>query len=513
MADFQTCISLLLISVTSSVLFCVFFIRYTRPKSNFPPPPSPVRLPIIGHLHLFAPSPHEALHKLSLKYGPVFRVFLGSVPCVVVSSPETVKEFLKTNEHAILGRPQNSAIAYLTYGSKDFAFGPYGSYWKFMKKIVIKQLLSSTTVELQYPVRQYEINHFIKSVYQYAKMGKAVDLQAQLMMLTNNVVSRTLMSERYSDVYGDAGEVRKLMTDITVFMGNFDLADYIWFFKVLDLQGFGKKLKDVHERFDALIEKIMKEHEDARKDGRGETTDILSILLDIAEDESMEIKLTRENIKAFILDIVIAGTDSAAATTEWALAELINRPHIMEKAKEEINRVVGKNRLLQESDIPNLPYLQAIVKESFRLHPPAPLIPRRSTEDCIVAGYHIAANTTIYVNTWALGRDPGSWENPLEFRPERFEESQVDVRGQHFQMTPFGSGRRMCPGISVALHLIHTSLGIMIQCFDWKAGKDGNLTSVDMKEGYGLTIRRANPLVCVPVARLDCVLSSIEQVT
>ncbi|GKD53578.1 cytochrome P450 93A3-like protein [Tanacetum coccineum] len=145
----------------------------------------------------------------------------------------------------------------------------------------------------------------------------------------------------------------------------------------------------------------------------------------------------------------------------------------MKKAAKEIHQVVGKDRLVQESDIPNLPYLQAIVKETFRLHPTVPMIPRKSSQDCTVAG------------------------------PERFEENILDVRGQHFHLMPFGSGRRMCPGISLAQHIVHTTLGAMIQCFEWKAGKDGNLSSVEMEEGTGLTLPRANRLVCVPVARLD----------
>lgn len=176
----------------------------------------------------------------------------------------------------------------------------------------------------------------------------------------------------------------------------------------------------------------------------------------------------------------------------------------MRKAVEEIDQVVGKSRLLQESDIPYLPYLQAIVKESLRLYPTAPLLQRQSTEDCTIGGYHIPAKTTIMFNVYGVGRDPTYWDKPLEFRPERFEEKHLDVRGQHFQLLPFGSGRRMCPGTSLGLLMVHQILGCMIQCFEWKAGKNGNLTSVDMEEGaFGITIPRANPLVCVPVARLD----------
>ncbi|KAI3760580.1 hypothetical protein L1987_50977 [Smallanthus sonchifolius] len=413
------------------------------------------------------------------------------------------KEFLKTYENAYLDRPQNSAVAYLTYGSKDFSFAPYGSYWKFMKKIVMSQLLNGTTLDLLLPVRRDEINRFMKSLSQKAKIGKAVDLDGELVKMSNNVISRMLMSSRCSENKDEAGEMKKLVTEIAEITGKFNLSDYIWIFKNPDLQGFGKRLKDIRRRFDELIERIIKEHQEFRKQESDKVKDLLNILLDVAEDETMELKLTIENIKAFILDIFVAGTDTSAITVEWALAELINHPNIMKKAVEEIDQVVGKHRILQESDIPNLPYLQPIVKETLRLHSAGPMVLRQSTEDCTVGGYHIPANTTIFINVWALGRDPNHWENPLEFRPERFQHQSLDVRGQHFHMLPFGSGRRMCPGTSLALQVIQTTLGAMIQCFDWKAGEDGNLSCVSMEEGLGITLPRANPLVCIPVARLD----------
>ncbi|KAL0383726.1 UNVERIFIED_CONTAM: cytochrome [Sesamum calycinum] len=180
-------------------------------------------------------------------------------------------------------------------------------------------------------------------------------------------------------------------------------------------------------------------------------------------------KLTREKIKGFILDLFVGGTDTSAITIEWTLAELINHPKILLKAVQEIDSVVGKNRLVEESDIPNLPYLQAIFKESLRTHP-----------------------------------DPNHWENPLEFRPERFlaedgsAKGQLDVWGQHYQLLPSGSGRRSCPGNSLALLVVQTALAAMIQCFDWKV--EG---SVDMEEVPRMSLPRANPLICFPVPRLN----------
>ncbi|KAI3760582.1 hypothetical protein L1987_50979 [Smallanthus sonchifolius] len=503
MPDYQAgYFTLFLICLISSILIFKLY-KSSRVKPHLPP--APFRLPIIGHLHLVSRIPHQAFHKLSNQHGPVFRLFLGSTPCVVASSPETAKEILKTHENDFLDRTENSVVDFFSYGGKGFMFARYGSYWKFMKKIIMSELLNGKTLDFLCPVRSDEINQFIKYLLQKAKERKYVELEGELMKLTSNVISRSFMSKRCSEEEDESEDITKIIAETTEIAGKFNLSDHIWFCKNLDLQGFGKISKDVHSRFDLFMERIMREHEEARKQDKGVVKDLLNILLDISEDDSMEIKLTRENIKAFVQEILIAGTDTSAITIEWALAELINHPNIMKKAVEEIDQVVGKNRLLQESDIPNLPYLQAIVKESLRLHPTAPLIPRLSTKDCTVGGYHIPANTTTFINVWSLGRDPRHWESPLEFKPERFEGNQLDVRGQYFQLLPFGSGRRMCPGTSLGLLMLHTILGAMIQCFEWKIRKNGNLATVDMEEGVGITLPRANPLVCVPITRIDTV--------
>ncbi|MCD7463374.1 hypothetical protein HAX54_050434 [Datura stramonium] len=504
-------------------LFSSLFLKYVvfRKRTTCHLPPSPFGLPIIGHLHLLSPIPHQALHRLSTRYGPLIHLNLGSVPCLVVSSPEMAKEVLKTHETSFLNRPQTSVVDYLTYGSQDFSFAPYGPYWKFMKKICMSELLGARTLDMLLPVRRDEIKRFIELLQRKAESRESLDIEAELLRVSNNIISRMIMNERCSEDNREAGNIRKFVQEIAELTGKFNLSDYIWFCKNLDLQGFGKRTKDVHRRFDKMMERIINEHEEARrkrssqsnKDG-GENDqvikDLLDILLDISEDECSEMRLTRENIKAFILDIFAAGTDTAAITVEWALAELINHPSIMQKAVQEIDSVIGTNRIVDESDISNLPYLQAIVKETLRLHPTGPMIIRESMEDCCIGGYHIPKNTRLLVNTWAINRDPDYWKNPLEFIPERFlteEEAgnpkyQLDVRGQHYHFLPFGTGRRGCPGTSLALQVVQISLASMIQCFEWKVS-GGGISKVDMKEAPGITLPRANPLVCIPVTRLN----------
>ncbi|KAL3533881.1 hypothetical protein ACH5RR_007402 [Cinchona calisaya] len=512
MADFQEYIIIFLIFLISTILFRQLFRTQKLP-------PGPLALPIIGHLHLLSPAPHKALHKLSMRYGPLFRVNFGSIPCIVASSPEIAKECLKTHEISFSNRPQIASISYLTYGSQDFAFAPYGPYWKFIKKLCMSKLLGGQTLDLLFPIRHSEVKNLIESFLMYANAGKSVNIREELMRTTNNVISGMIMSERCSGNDYEAVEVRKLIIEAAELCGQFNLSDLFWFCKNLDLQGFGKRLKKVRDKYDEMMKRIIEDHQEKRKAKEVSddsvlpaVKDLLDILLDISEDQSSEFKLTEENIKAFILDVFTGGSDTSAIAVEWALAELINHPNIMEKVAQEIDFVVGKNRLVQESDIPKLPYLQAVVKESLRLHPPGgSFIVRESSEHCNIEGYHIPAKTRLLVNVWAIYRDPKYWENPLEFQPERFLtedqgslKGQFDVRGQHYHFLPFGSGRRGCPGISLALQVVQTSLAAMVQCFQWKVvdGK-GNNGTIDMEEGKGATLPRAHPLVCVPVLRVN----------
>ncbi|KAK9138436.1 hypothetical protein Sjap_009030 [Stephania japonica] len=291
------------------------------------------------------------------------------------------------------------------------------------------------------------------------------------------------MNRRCSELDNDAVEIRELIEEVVELTGKFNLSDFIWLCKNFDLQGIRKRFEVARVKYDSMIEKIIKEHEEDKKSMRGD-----GYLGREAKD-----------------DLLVAGTHTSAITVEWALAQLINNQDVLEKAREEIDKIVGKRRLVEESDIPNLPYLQAIVKETLRLHPAGPVIIRESAEDCTIGGYHIPAKTRLFVNVWAIGRDPQHWENPFEFNPDRFIDnglSKLDVRGQHFHFLPFGSGRRGCTGTTLALQVVQTTLATLIQCFDFKIGDDTN-AKVDMKEGEGVTLPRAHPLNFTPIPRLD----------
>lgn len=481
----------------------------TRKKNkNRRTPPSPPALPIIGHLHLISKVPHQSFHKLSKHYGPIMQLFLGSKRCIVTSSPYIAKEFLKTNETFFSNRFANAAVQQIEYGSKGFVFAPYGDYWKFVKKLCMSELLGKRTLDQFLPLMQQESLRFLKLLQKKGEAGNAVDVGGELLTLTNNIIARMAISKTCSENDSEVEEIREMLKDILELGGTFNVSDFIWVCKNLDLQGIHKRLKVAMERFDIMLERAIREHQEKRKvKGEGaHDRDILDILLEKLEDKRYEITLTRENIKAFIMDMFIAGTDTSAITMEWALAELINNPHIMEKARQEIDSVTENSRLIQESDLPKLPYLHAILKETLRIHPTVPLIVKEASESCVVYGYDIPAKTILFVDLWSMGRDPKLWENPLEFKPERFmsEGNKFDFKGQNLQYMPFGTGRRACPGASLALQAVPTNLAAMIQCFYWKVSGDG---TVNMEEKPALTLPRAHPLMCVPIPRFKSIPS------
>src|ERR1044072_1172341 len=193
----------------------------------------------------------------------------------------------------------------------------------------------------------------------------------------------------------------------------------------------------------------------------------------------------------FIQDLLVAGTDTTAYGLERAMAEVIHNPNVMAKAKKELEEVIGKGKAVEESDIGRLPYLQAVIKESLRKHPPAPvLLPRRAKQDVEIGGYTIPKGAQILINEWSIGRNPRVWDNPNSFLPERFEGSELDVKGRHFQLTPFGSGRRICPGSPLAVRMLHLMLGSLINSFDWKL--ENNMEPKDMNLDQSL---RAIPIM------------------
>ncbi|CAN1258632.1 Cytochrome P450 76C4 [Linum perenne] len=212
-----------------------------------------------------------------------------------------------------------------------------------------------------------------------------------------------------------------------------------------------------------------------------------------------EVSMDLHLIKYLFLDLFVAGTDTTSSTLEWAMVELLRNPKTFAKAREELNQTIGKDNHLQESDILRLPYLQAILKETFRLHPAIPLLlPRKAGADVEVCGFTVPKGAQIMVNAWAIGRDPTIWDNPNSFMPERLMGSEIDVGGNNFELIPFGGGRRICPGLPLAMRMLHMMLGSLVHWFNWKLVDGVDPMSLDMEEKFGITLQKAKPLIAFP---------------
>ena len=198
---------------------------------------------------------------------------------------------------------------------------------------------------------------------------------------------------------------------------------------------------------------------------------------------------------------MVGGTDTTSNTVEFAMAELLNKPDAMKKAQEEIEKVVGKDNIVEESHTPKLPYLYAIMKEVLRLHPALPLlVPHCPSETTTIGGYTVPKGSRIFVNVWAIHRDPLIWENPLEFRPERFLDGKWDYGGNDFNYFPFGSGRRICAGTAMAERMFLFSLASLLHSFDWKLPQG---VKSETEEKFGIVLKRKVPLVAIPTPRLS----------
>jgi len=202
--------------------------------------------------------------------------------------------------------------------------------------------------------------------------------------------------------------------------------------------------------------------------------------------------------------MLIASMDTSSTAIDWIFTELLRHPKVIKKLQKELEQIVGMNRMVEESDLEKLEYLDMVIKEGFRLHPVAPLlIPHESIEDCTIDGFDIPKGSRLLVNTWAIGRDREIWSEPEKFMPERFVGSNIDLRGHNFQLLPFGSGRRSCPGLQLGLTTVRLVLAQMVHCFDWKLPNGMMPNDLDMTEKFGLVMTRAQHLMVIPTYRLN----------
>ncbi|XP_054824027.1 geraniol 8-hydroxylase-like [Prosopis cineraria] len=470
--------------------------RNERAKCKLPPGPTP--LPIIGNILQLGEQPHKSLATLAAIHGPIMSLKLGLMTTIIVSSAEIAKQVLQTHDHLLSNRTIPHAITGQNHHEFSLPFMPTTPRWRFLRKICNNLLFSSKILDTTQKRRSWKVQELLTRIHQSSLTGEAIEIGRSTFMTVVNMLSNSVCS--LDLVHADTvNEFKELESDVMKEVGRPNVADYFPILKMVDPLGikrrmhvyFGKVLKIIHDLVDHRLQ--------LRQETSNVTdNDMLDGLLRISEDDTRQLNTTM--IERLLMDLFLAGSDTTTSTLEWAMTELIRNPEAMSKAKAELELTVGKGNPVEENDMDRLPYLLAVLKETFRLHPVVPLLlPRRAEEDVELCGYVIPKGAQVLVNIWAIGRDPSIWNEPDVFNAERFLGSEIDVKGRHFELAPFGAGRRICPGLPLAMKMLVLILGSLINSFDWELEDGMTPEDKDMEDKFGIVMEKAKPLRAVPV--------------
>ncbi|KAL4634178.1 hypothetical protein ACB092_04G180000, partial [Castanea dentata] len=478
----------------------LYFLKHTRGgKLNLPP--SPPKLPILGNLHHIGTLLHRSLHSVSEKYGPLVLLHLGNAPFLVVSSSEIAREIMKTHDTVLANRPQIRAARVLFHGCTDIAFCLYGEYWRQVKKICVLELLTLKRVQSFQNTREEEVSKLIKKVRDSCLKGVSINLSEFLIETSKNIITRCAFGKKFEDEDGK-GRFSELPRKLAVLLTAFFWRDFFPSLGWIDiLTGKIASLKSTFGELDAFLNQVVEEHKTMKSDDEHpKTKDFVDILLHLQKNGMLDFELTHDNLKTILLDMFAGGSETTSTTLEWVMAELMKNPSIMKRAQEEVRRVVGSKSKIDLNDIYQMDYLKCILKEGLRLHPPVPfLVPRETSASLQFGGYDIPPKTRVFVNIWAIQRDPKLWDRPEEFLPERFKDNPVDFMGQNFKFLPFGGGRRGCPGLIFAVASLEYVLANLLCWFDWRLPTiNAQGEDLDMTEVNAITVFKKNPLHLVP---------------
>ncbi|QCD81213.1 geraniol 8-hydroxylase-like [Vigna unguiculata] len=495
---------LLLFWVLSTVIYYAWLYFFKPNTQRLPPGPS--GLPFLGNLLSLDPDLHTYFAALAKIHGPIYKLRLGSKLAIVIASPAVAHEILKDHDTVFANRDVPVAGRVATYGGFDIAWSPYGAEWRMLRKVCTVKMLSNTTLDSVYDLRRNEVRKTVS--YLYGRAGSAVNVGEQVFLTVMNVITSMMWGGAVEEAERETlgAEFRELVAETTRLLGKPNVSDFFPMLARFDLQGVEKEMHVLVSRFDGIFEKMIGERVKVgeEKDGnKKERKDFLQFLLDLKDSQDFDSKtpFTITHLKALLMDMVTGATDTSSNTIEFAMAEIIQKAEVMKRVEEELEDVVGKDKMVEETHIRKLPYLQAVMKETLRLHPALPLlIPHCPSQTTNVGGYTIPKGSRVFINVWAIHRDPSIWERPLEFDPSRFLDANWDFSGNDFSYFPFGSGRRICAGIAMAERTFLYFLATLLHLFDWRIPEGENL---DLSEKFGIVLKKKTPLVAIPTPRFS----------
>ncbi|KAI3938919.1 hypothetical protein MKW92_035981 [Papaver armeniacum] len=441
-------------------------------------PPGPRGLPLIGSLLSCGSDLHTYFGKLAEAYGPVIKVRMDS-------------KIYVTNDSILANRDTPIAALVSSYGGSDIAWSPSNSEWRKLRKVLAHELLSKKSLESCYDLRREEIRKTVE-IYKL-KISTPINCGEEVFVTILNVITGMLWG----------GTV---IVELNTLVGKPNVSDFFPVLRCFDIQGIERKATALSVWLDCKIDLVI-DHKEKLKDkdqfqscqSNENRKDFVQLLLELMEQKDAERQITRTQLKALFVDIAMAGTDATSTTIEWVMTEMMQHPEVMKRVQAELDQVVGINNMVEESHLTELHYLNAVVKETFRLHSAAPLLlPHSSSSSCQIGGYIIPKGVTVLCNAWSIHRDPEVWVDPLKFHPERFlsngDVKKFDYNGNNFSYIPFGSGRR------ISKRMLPYVLASLLHSFDWRLPKDAKL---DLRETFGVALKKTTPLVVIPTPRLD----------
>ncbi|KAK9266576.1 hypothetical protein L1049_021626 [Liquidambar formosana] len=502
---------LLLLFLFCLPIFLFYIRRFLQPSQTTKLPPGPTGLPIIGSLLELGSQPHESLSKLAKIHGPLMALRLGSITTVVASSPEMAKQILHKHDQSFSNRTIPDVINAMPNREGTLAWIPGDQRWRNLRRICNTQMFSNHRLDSLQHLRCEKVQQLVAHIKRRCVSGDPVDIGRLVFATSLNLISNTILSIDIVDQkFESAQEFKDLVWRIMEDAGKPNISDYFPMLRRFDLQGVRRHIQPAYRRLHEIIDDIVDKRMESRAlDKTSRKGDFLDVLLDQCEEDGSN--FNHQKIKSLILELFYAGGDTSSITTEWAMTELLRNPNALQKARKELVETIGTEQSVKESDIHRLPYLQAVVKETMRLHPAGPLLlPFKAQNDVEVCGFTIPKDSQVLVNAWAIARDPKYWEDPLLFSPERFLGSKIDFRGQDFEFIPFGAGRRICPGMALAVRMISLMLASIIHPFNWKLPKGTNPENIDMTEQFGVTLKKTVPLLAIPLGKLHGPLMTLR---
>ncbi|KHN20457.1 Cytochrome P450 76C2 [Glycine soja] len=426
---------------------------------------------------------------------------IGSITTIVISSPQLAKQVLHENGPVFSSRTIPHSVHALDHHKYSIVFMHPSPKWRKLRRVCATKIFSPQALDSTQILRQQKVHKLLDFVEERCKKGEVLDIGEAIFTTTLNSISTTLFSMDLSNSTSEESQENKnIIRAMMEEAGRPNVADFFPILRPLDPQRSFARMSNYFKKMFKIIDGITEERMCSRllETDSKVYKDVLDSLINI---EETGYQLSHNEMLHLFLDLLVAGIDTTSNTVEWIMAELLRNPDKMEKARKELSQTIDKDAIIEESHILKLPFLQAVVKETLRLHPPAPfLVPHKCDEMVSISSFNVPKNAQVLVNVWAMGRDPAIWENPEMFMPERFLEREIDFKGHDFEFIPFGAGKRICPGLPFAHRTMHLMVASLVHNFEWKLADGLMPEHMNMKEQYGLTLKKAQPLLVQAIA-------------